>query len=81
MNKMQLEAFREDLRQRVDPSMDRSELKEFADYVLKHVLWCPRPNKAREDYYQMFMRNMYDNYLEDKSQDVNIIVDHILGLE
>ena len=74
MDKIQLEAFREDLRQRVDPSMDRSELKEFADYVLKN-------DNAREDYYQMFIRDMYDNYLEDKSQDVNTIVDHILGLE
>ena len=75
MDKMKLEAFREDLRQRVDPSMDRSELKEFADYVLK------REDYYREDYYQMFIRDMYDNYLEDKSQDVNTIVDHILGLE
>ena len=74
MDKMQLEAFREDLRQRVDPSMDRSELKEFADYVLKN-------DNAREDYYQMFIRDMYDNYLEDKYQDVNTVVDHILGLE
>tara|TARA_Y100000114_G_C11746014_1_gene321607 strand:+ start:1643 stop:1867 length:225 start_codon:yes stop_codon:yes gene_type:complete len=74
MDKMQLEAFREDLRQRVDPSMDRSELKEFADYVLER-------DYIREDYYQMFIRDMYDNYLEDKSQDVNTIVDHILGLE
>ena len=59
MNKMQLEAFREDLRQRVDPSMDRSELKEFADYVLlrDHIL---------EDNYQMLILDMYDNYLEDR---------------
>ena len=67
MDKMQLETFREDLRQRVDPNMDRSELKEFADYV--------------ENYYQKFIRDMYDNYLEDKYQDVNTVVDHILGLE
>jgi dephospho-CoA kinase len=74
MDKMQLEAFREDLRQRVDHNMDRSELKEFADYVLER-------DYIREDYYQMFIRDMYDNYLEDKYQDVNTVVDHILGLE
>ena len=59
MDKMELEAFREDLRQRVDPTMDRSQMKEFADYVL-------RRDYIREDYYQIFINDMYDNFLEDE---------------
>ena len=59
MNKMELEAFREDLRQRVDPTMDRSRMKEFADYVLSN-------DQVREDYYQIFINDMYDGFLEDE---------------
>ncbi len=62
MDKMELEAleaFREDLRQRVDPTMDRSQMKEFADYVL-------RRDYIKEDYYQIFINDMYDNFLEDE---------------
>ena len=56
---MELEAFREDLRQRVDPTMDRSQMKEFADYVI-------RRDYIKEDYYQIFINDMYDNFLEDE---------------
>jgi|TARA_R110001592_G_scaffold245974_1_gene507574 hypothetical protein len=59
MDKMELEAFREDLRQRVDPTMDRSRMKEFADYVLSN-------DQVREDYYQIFINDMYDGFLEDE---------------
>ena len=59
MDKMELEAFREDLRQRVDPTMDRSQMKEFADYVI-------RRDYIKEDYYQIFINDMYDNFLEDE---------------
>jgi len=59
MDKMELEAFREDLRQRVDPTMDRSRMKEFADYVLSN-------DQVREDYYQTFINDMYDGFLEDE---------------
>ena len=56
---MELEAFREDLRQRVDPTMDRSQMKEFADYVLNN-------DQVREDYYQIFINDMYDGFLEEE---------------
>tara|TARA_R100001463_G_scaffold117491_1_gene173093 strand:+ start:1586 stop:1771 length:186 start_codon:yes stop_codon:yes gene_type:complete len=59
MDKMELEAFREDLRQRVDPTMDRSRMKEFADYVLNN-------DQVREDYYQIFINDMYDGFLEEE---------------
>jgi len=34
-------------------------MKEFADYVL-------RRDYIREDYYQIFINDMYDNFLEDE---------------
>lgn len=37
MNKMRLECLREDIRQRINPSMERSEVKAFTDWVINHA--------------------------------------------
>lgn len=55
---MELMEFREALRQRVNPSMEKSEMKEFADYVLQR-------EDVLDDYIQMFYADMYQNFRED----------------
>lgn len=58
MDRMELMEFREALRQRVNPLMELSELKEFTDYVLQR-------EKVLDDYIQMFYNDMYQNFRED----------------
>lgn len=53
-----MEYLRQECRYRVNPSMDRSEQKEFADYVMErqHVF---------DDAMQEAWRNLYQNFRED----------------
>jgi len=58
MASLEFEEFREECRQRVNPLMDRGEMKEFADYVAnrQYIL---------DDYIQTFFEDMYQNFRED----------------
>lgn len=58
MDREVLENLRHECRYRVNPYMDRSEQKEFADYVMErqHVF---------DDAMQEAWRNLYQNFRED----------------
>lgn len=58
MHKLALESLRQECRYRVNINMERSEQKEFADYVMErqHVF---------DDYIQQAWRDLYENFRED----------------
>jgi hypothetical protein len=71
MSLYELEQFREELRQTVDPSMDRGILKEFADYVVENnyiVENYVRLNIPLQDCYE----DLYQNFKEDESYGMDI---------
>lgn len=59
MHKLALESLRQECRYRVNLDMERSEQKEFADYVRErqHVF---------DDAIQQAWRDLYDNFLQDR---------------
>jgi len=59
MHKLALESLRQECRYRVNINMERSEQKEFADYVMErqHVF---------DDYVQQAWRDLYENFLQDR---------------
>jgi hypothetical protein len=65
MRLYELENFREQLRQTVDPSMERGVLKDFADYVLDR-------NYIVDDYVRLKIplqycyEDLYENFKEDE---------------
>jgi len=62
MNYIELENLRQECRYRVNPEMDRSELKEFTDYVVdRHNVLTDAIQQAYLDLYQNFREDMgYD---------------------
>lgn len=62
MNKVALENLRQECRYRVNPAMERSELKEFTDYVVDR-------HNVLEDAIQQAYRDLYQNFREDRGYD------------
>lgn len=58
MNYIELESLRQECRYRVNPAMDRSELKEFTDYVVDR-------HNVLEDAIQQAYLDLYQNFRED----------------
>lgn len=54
----ELEEYRQECRQRVNPAMDRSEQKEFTDYVISR-------QNVLEDAIQQAYQDLYQNFRED----------------
>ena len=59
MHQLALESLRQECRYRVNPDMERSEQKEFADYVRErqHVF---------DDAIQQAWCDLYENFLQDR---------------
>lgn len=54
-----LELLRDELRNRVNPAMDRSEQKEFTDYILAR-------GDTVQDLINQVYADLYQNFLEDR---------------
>ena len=62
MNHIELENLRQECRYRVNPAMDRSELKAFTDYVVD------RQNVLADAIQQAYL-DLYQNFREDRGYD------------